>query len=214
MKKLLGIASAILGLAACIIGAVAQTAPGAQVVQAWLTEPGSTPFYLQAVITESGDPNEHIDIEMSWMAPDKWRRTIRSQEFSQTLIANGDKAFEQDSDDYMPLPIQVLATAIVDPRSIVNAVRPGDTIVTKANGRSDESGKMCFDPGGRMCSISRSGLTESLRVWDTWKISTICCDFSCPYPQSPCRNVFAAEADGCRALPLQSWLNPLGCAPL
>jgi hypothetical protein len=49
---------------------------------------------LQAVITERGDPNEHVEVEMSWMAPDKWKRTIRSAEFSQTLIVNGDKIFE------------------------------------------------------------------------------------------------------------------------
>jgi hypothetical protein len=163
MKKLLGTAFAILGLGAFVVSAVAQAVPGAHVVQAWLTEPGSTPFYLQAVITESGDPNEHIDIEISWLAPDKWRRTIRSQEFSQTLIVNGDKIFERDSSDYMPLSIQVLTTAMVDPRSIVAAVRPGDPVITKENGRTDESGKMCFDPAGRICITGRNGLTESLR---------------------------------------------------
>ena len=161
MRRLLGISFAILWLAAFVVSAVGQT-PGAQVVQAWLTEPGSTPFYLQATITERSDPNEHIEVEMSWVAPAKWRRTIRSQEFSQTLVVNGDKVSEQNSDDYMPLPIQVLATAMIDPRSIIDAVRPSDHVQTKANGRSDESGKTCFDPAGRMCGMSRSGLTESL----------------------------------------------------
>jgi Gram-negative bacterial TonB protein C-terminal len=162
MRRLLGISSAILWLAASVVSAVGQTTSGAQVVQTWLTDSGSTPFYLQATITEPSDPNEHIEVEMSWVAPDKWKRTIRSQEFSQTLIVNGDRVSEQDSADYMPLAIQVLATAMIDPRSIVDAVRPSDHALTKANGRSDESGKMCFDPAGRMCGMSRSGLTESL----------------------------------------------------
>ncbi len=164
MRKIVHISFAILCLSAFVtpVSAGGQTGPAAQVVQAWLTEPGSTPFYLQAVITESSDPNEHVEVEMSWVAPDKWKRTIRSQEFSQTLIVNGDRVFEQDSADYMPLAIQVLSTAMVDPRSMIAAVRPGDSVLTKANGRSDESGKMCFDPAGKMCGISRDGLTESL----------------------------------------------------
>ena len=99
---------------------------------------------------------------MSWLAPDKWRRTIRSQEFSQTLVVNGDRVLEQNSTGYMPLAIQVLTTAMVDPRSITAAVRLGDQVRTKAKGRSDESGKTCFDLAGRMCGISRQGLTESL----------------------------------------------------
>jgi hypothetical protein len=131
-------------------------------VQATLTGPGSTPFYLQAVITERGDPNEHVDIEMFWVALDKWRRTIKSQEFSQTLIVNGVSVFEQDSDDYFPLGIRVLSTAIVDPNPVLDALRPGDRVRTKANGQSNESGKMCLGPGERMCVVSQYGLTESL----------------------------------------------------
>lgn len=163
MKKLIGTALAILWLTVYVVNGSGQTVPGAQVVQAWLTEPGSKPFYLQAVITEPSDPNEHIEVEMYWLAPDKWRRTIKSQEFSQTLVVNGDKSLEQDSADYMPLAIQVLITAMVDPRPIVDAVQPGDSVVTKANGGADESGKICFDPAKKMCVISRNGMTESLR---------------------------------------------------
>lgn len=161
MEKLLR-NSWVFGLLLCALTAVGQSVSDAQVVQAWLIEPGSTPFYLQGVITERGDPNEHIDVEMSWLAPDKWKRTIKSQEFSQTLVINGEKVFEQDSADYMPLAIQVLTTAMVDPRPIVAAVRPGDHIITRANGRSGENGKVCFDPGGKMCAMNRNGLIEVL----------------------------------------------------
>jgi len=152
----------VLGLLLSAITGVGQSVPDAQVVQAWLTEPGSTPFYLQSVITERSDPNEQIDVEMSWLAPDKWKRTIKSEEFSQTLIVNGEKVFEEDSADYMPLPIQVLTTAMVDPRPMVAAVWPGDHINTKANGRAGENGRMCFDPAGKMCVMTRNGLTEVL----------------------------------------------------
>jgi len=152
--------SAVHAMSPCI--ALSQIDAVTRPVQATLI-PGGTPFYLQAVITEPSDPNEHIDVEMFWVAQDKWRRTIKSQEFSQTLIVNHDKVFEQDSADYMPLAIQVLITAMVDPHPIVNALRTGDYVVTKANGKADESGRVCFDNASKMCAISPNGLTESLR---------------------------------------------------
>ena len=139
--------------------AASQSTSEARVEQATLIAPGSSPFYLQATITERGDPDERVEVEMSWVAPDKWKRTIRSAEFSQMLIVNGDKIFEEDSDDYLPLAIQVLTTAIVDPRPIIAALRPGDIARTKANGASDESGKVCF---GKMCFKGGNGLAETV----------------------------------------------------
>lgn len=149
-----------LGLLWVSVRVVGQADAGSKIVQPVLTAEGGTPFYLQAVITERGDPNERVDIEMSWIAPNRWKRTIRSQEFSQTLIVNGEKVFEQDSDDYFPLGIHVLAGAMVDPRPVLAAVRPGDPARTKANGRSDESGRVCFSANGKMCLVNRNGLTE------------------------------------------------------
>jgi Gram-negative bacterial TonB protein C-terminal len=149
----------LISLARCATLAAGQGTSEAQVEQAILIAPGSSPFYLQAVITERGDPDEHVEVEMSWVAPDKWKRTIRSPEFSQTLIVNGDKIFEQDSDEYLPLAIQVLTTAMVDPRPILAAFRPGDTASTKANGGADESGKVCF---GKMCLKAGNGLVETV----------------------------------------------------
>jgi hypothetical protein len=84
-----------------------------KVVQATLISPGSPPFHLRAAITERADFNEHIDLEIFWASPEKWKRTIRSQDFSQTLIVNGDMVLEDDSDDYFPLGLQTLATAVV-----------------------------------------------------------------------------------------------------
>jgi hypothetical protein len=149
-----------LGILAVI--AFAQSGWPARVVQATLTEPGGTPFYLQAMITERADPSEHVEIEMSWVAPDKWRRRIQSPEFSQTLIVNGDKVFEEDSDEYFPLGIQTLVTAMVNPKPALDAVRPGDPVMTKASGASNESGKTCYPPNFKMCGTGRYGLMESL----------------------------------------------------
>jgi hypothetical protein len=145
-------------IGSCPIWAADQTSPS--VVQATLISPGSPSFHLSAAITERADFNEHIDLEMYWVSPDKWRRTIVSQDFSQTLIVNGDKVFEQDSDEYFPLGLQTLATALVDPRPILELWRPGNQLITKANGGSDESGKTCFGNKSALCLISRTGLTE------------------------------------------------------
>ncbi len=146
----------------CALASNGQTNSAApqRVVQATLTRPGGTPFYLQATISETSDPNDRIEVEMSWVAPDKWKRKIQSQEFSQTLIANGDKVFEQDSSDYLPLAIDVLTSAMVSPQSVLDSYRPGDFARTKANGLADESGKVCFSANSKMCGMSRNGLAE------------------------------------------------------
>ncbi len=146
----------------CAIGGNGQTNTAAppQLVQATLTRPGETPFYLQATISELSDPNDRVEVEMSWVAPDKWKRRIQSQEFSQTLIVNGDKVFEQDSSDYVPLAIEVLTSAMVSPQTVLDSYRPGDFARTKANGLTDESGKVCFSVNGKMCGMSRNGLAE------------------------------------------------------
>lgn len=139
----------------------AQEAPPA-VVQAVLVATDSSPFHLSAGITERADFNEHIDLEWYWASPTKWKRTITSQNFSQTLIVNGDNVLEQASDDYVPIGLQALAAALVDPRPALQAWRPGDQLLTKANGAADESGRVCFNPQHTMCGVSRFGLTETI----------------------------------------------------
>jgi hypothetical protein len=100
---------------------------------------------LKALITERGDPTSRTEVEFFWMAPDKWRRTIRSEtEFSQTLVMNGSSIFEWDSGDYFPLWSQTLAAAMVDPSSVLNAYWPGDVLLGRASGGGDAHGMMRF----------------------------------------------------------------------
>jgi len=144
--------------------AIGQDAPVVTLVEGRLIDPGSAPFYLQAVITENTDPDEHVDVEMSWVAPDKWRRTIKSEDFSQTLVVNGDRTFEQDSDLYFPLGLRVITTALVDPADVVNALRPGDLVRTKANGKADESG-----PYGLLEWVGAAGHSVSFTDYHNFK---------------------------------------------
>lgn len=128
--------------------------------QATLIAHGNPPFHLKAFIGERGDSSYKGEIEIYWMAPDKWRRTIRARDFSQTLVVNGKDVFEEDLDDYFPLGLQTLATALVDPKPILDAYRPGDRLVTQANNAANESAAqkspiMLFGGG-------RSGFIESV----------------------------------------------------
>lgn len=160
--KLSGLSLAFLAICPIAHRVSAQQTLTPTVVQAVLTEPGAVPFHLGATITERADFNEHIDLEMYWASPTKWKRTITSQNFSQTLVVNGDKVFEEESDDYFPIGLQALATALVDPRPALQAWRPGDELLTKANGAAAESGMVCFNQQRTMCGMSRFGLMESI----------------------------------------------------
>ncbi len=81
-----------------------------------ITVPGGTPFHLKAVVGQPGQSNSDYkaDIEEYWIAPDKWRRTVKTPAFSQTLIVNGDSVFEQDAGDYYPFWLRNLVTAVFD----------------------------------------------------------------------------------------------------
>ena len=141
--------------------AVAQEPTGAStpvIVQATLIAPGSTAFHMKAIITEKGDTDSKTLVEIFWVSEKKWRRNIQSEAFSQTLVVNGDKVSEEDSEDYFPIGLQTLVTAMVDPKPILEAWRPGDVVLTKANGASQESGVVCYSGG--ICARGNYGLSE------------------------------------------------------
>lgn len=82
-----------------------------------LTLPGSAPFHLKAEISApaNGSSGYKAEIEEFWVSPEKWRRTIQSSQFSQTLIVNQGQVLEQDTGDYYPFWLRNLVTAIFDP---------------------------------------------------------------------------------------------------
>ena len=92
------------------------------VLQAALIAPGSPPFHLRALISTRSDENRG-EVEMYWVNLTKWRRTICSPEFSQILGVNGNRIFEQDSEDYLPLAYQTLLTAMVAPQPLSPTIR-------------------------------------------------------------------------------------------
>jgi len=90
---------------------------GRAVQQSKLTLPGSKPFHLRAEIVQTSDPTSDYQakVEEYWVSPEKWRRTIESPAFSQTVVVNGDKFLEKDTGDYFPWWLDDLVTAVFDP---------------------------------------------------------------------------------------------------
>ena len=96
--------------------------------QSALTLPGSAPFHLKADISETSDPNSDdykATIEEYWVSSQKWRRVITSQDFSQTLITNGDSISETDKGDYYPHWLSNFVTGVIDilPGPMVDAIK-------------------------------------------------------------------------------------------
>jgi len=138
------------------------TSPIRDVVQPTLIAHGSPPFHLQAIITQGREQSPYGQVEMYWKAPDKYRRIIKSKDFDQTLIVNGTDVFEENSSNYFPLQIRTLVTAMVDPKPIIEAVRPGDRVLTKANGAVNDSGITCYGPKRALCATDPNGLRETV----------------------------------------------------
>ncbi|HEY0701575.1 MAG TPA: energy transducer TonB [Candidatus Acidoferrales bacterium] len=82
-----------------------------------LAVPGAAPFHLQMVTTDSTmhNPEYAAQIEIWWAAPDRWRREVKSPDFTQTAVRSGDAYFESNSSDYLPYWLHELMRAAVDP---------------------------------------------------------------------------------------------------
>jgi len=95
------------------------------VQQSKLTLAGGTPFHLKAHIAGSGAPKPEYsaDVEEYWLSPEKWRRTVETAGFSQTLIANGGQVSETLKGDYYPFWLHDLVTALVDPLPMVDQLK-------------------------------------------------------------------------------------------
>jgi hypothetical protein len=108
------------------------------VQQSKLTLPGSKPFHLIAQIVETTDPKSdfHAKIEEYWLSPKKWKRTIESPNFSQSLIVNGDAISEKDTGDYFPFWLNELVTAVFDPLPMLDALKHTDSQLPKPQGSS------------------------------------------------------------------------------
>jgi hypothetical protein len=139
--------------------------------QSKLTNPGNKAFHLTAKIIETTNPDSknHASIEEYWVSPTKWRRTIVSPEFSQTLIVNGDSSSEQDIGDYFPLWIKNMVTAIFDPLPMAESLKQSKSQIARPSGAEQDSScanfpfrvdrwVICFEGGrGLLSSVFTKG---------------------------------------------------------
>ncbi len=80
-----------------------------------------------------------------WLSPEKWRRSIQSPDFSQTLIVNGDKISEQDTGDYYPFWLRELVTALVDPLPMLESLKRSNSLIAKPNGSAGSTSCARFE---------------------------------------------------------------------
>ncbi len=92
--------------------------PKKAIERSQITAPGSRPFVLKATVLEITNPankDYRAEIEEYWVGPEKWRRTVKTSSFSETLIVNGDKTSEQIAGDYFPNWLRTLVAGMFDP---------------------------------------------------------------------------------------------------
>jgi hypothetical protein len=144
----------------------AASSPHCGLFQATLTKPGNPAFHLKAEINDR-DGSESGDVEIYWVSPAKWRRTIDTHAFSQTLVVSGDQVSEQDSEDYFPLALQTLLSAMTDPQPLLDALAPDEKVSGHANGGTKPP-PFCahFDPNSSpgMQMICRVGLYKDMET--------------------------------------------------
>src|SRR5215467_4555921 len=81
-----------------------------------LDQPGTKPFHLKAELAPSRadrGPNRTGEIEIWWASPRKWKRDVRSPEFHQVAIVNGDQEWQRNEGEYFPEWLRKVAVALV-----------------------------------------------------------------------------------------------------
>ena len=153
---------------------ISQAAENA-VQQSKLGVAGGTPFHLKAYIANAGTPRPEYsaDVEEYWVSPEKWRRTVQSAGFSQTVIADGGNISEKLTGDYYPFWLHDLVTALFDPLPMVDQLKlmqgqleiPEDS--AKSNSCVNMQVKMGIAPaqnnvGLAFCFAGRGGLLRAV----------------------------------------------------
>ena len=119
--------------------------------QSKLTLAGGAPFHLKAHITNTGTakPEYSADVEEYWVSPEKWRRTVQSAGFSQTLIVNGGKVSEKLTGDYYPFWLHDMVTALFDPLPMVDQLKAmqGQLEIPEDSAKSNSCVNMQFKVG-------------------------------------------------------------------
>lgn len=106
------------------------------IAQSQLTLPGGKPFHLRAIVSEVNEPNSdyQAQIEEYWVSATKWRRTIESPDFKQTLVVNGMDIFEKDTGDYFPVWLNHMLTALLNPVPMLTTLKENGVQIQRPHG--------------------------------------------------------------------------------
>src|SRR5215470_12346151 len=96
------VSAILIALGSAVASDNAADLPRRAVEQSQITLAGSPPFHLKAKVVEATNPDNDgykAEIEEYWAAPDKFHRTIKSRDLSETLIVNGGQISDQITGD-------------------------------------------------------------------------------------------------------------------
>ena len=84
-----------------------------------LNQPGTKPFHLKAVLAPSRERDQAShrtgEVEFWWASPTQWRREVRSPEFHQIAIVNGEREWQKYEGDYFPEWLRETSVALIEP---------------------------------------------------------------------------------------------------
>jgi hypothetical protein len=134
-----------------------------------LTLPGSAPFHIKFSIREITNPQSErrAEVEEYWVSPEKYRRTIQSPAFSQTLIVNGSAVSETNTGDYYPYWLYRVVTAVFDPVPFAAQLKQTKQEIAEPSGASNrvcgdlhfrvDRIVICFEGSGTLKSVFTKG---------------------------------------------------------
>jgi hypothetical protein len=100
--------------AADVVGKVRKAAE-----RSTLNQEGTKPFHLKATIAPSferdKDSGRTGEVEIWWASPKKWKREIRSSEFQQVEVINGDLDWQHNGGDFFPEWLRKVSLELVNP---------------------------------------------------------------------------------------------------
>jgi hypothetical protein len=95
-----------------------------------LDQRGTKPFHLRATLAPSferdKDSGRTGEVEIWWASPTEWKREVRSPDFHQIAIMNGNREWQKSEGDYFPEWLQETAIELVKP------VPPLDRVLEQA----------------------------------------------------------------------------------
>lgn len=99
-----------------------------------LNQPGTKPFHLKAVVAPTLErdrgSNRTGEVEIWWASPTQWKREVRSPQFHQIAIINGNQEWQKNEGDYFPEWLREVSIALIEPipslDNVLEQVKGGD----------------------------------------------------------------------------------------